>query len=392
MLQGIPHMVKVRDLKYFLFTLIVAFSDVLGNGNLSLLYFWGMFMMFHMISSRQYWKTTFHLFVPFLILPLFSIVVHCGAFSIEKAIFYTVKMFLCVTIYAYFKINYQKVDLNRFIYYLTWIFGVFLVAAIITWGDELLWRTNDPYNSFSKIRLEFLYSEPSVLGLISGLMMIFIFYQVMTSKQVKFWLIPAVIFGCVLLLTFSISAMGYVVLSIAVYFLSNLNISKIRKVNRLTFILVLICLLGIICVFSTNNAISGRVFAVVSGQDGSFNFRYTAAYNSLLNILERTNNWGIGLGNMNTEEGLRLLLLTGIDHKFANSFMYFVAENGFLGIGYIIFLFFVCLKGILESKRRHQEVFKLKLMLLVFVFASQIAGGYFTDPILWSLYGIICSN
>lgn len=392
MFEGIPHKVKVRNIRYFLFALIVAFSDILGNGNLNLLYFWGVWIVLCMMSKKAYWKNTLLLFLPFLILPISFLLAHQGMLSIEKALFYTIKIFICISIFTYFKINYKRIDITSVIHYLSIIFGILLFVSIITFGNELLWRSNDSFNDFSKVRLEFFYSEPSVLGLISGLMIVLIFHQIMTKNAVKTWLFPAFIFGCTLVLTFSISAMGYVVLAIAVYFLSNLNLKRIKKVKPFILVLIIVGLLGIASVLFTNNAISRRIMAIIGGQDGSFNFRYTAAYNSLLKILENTNGWGLGLGNMNTVVGLQHLLTTGIDYKFANSFMYFVAENGFLGLVYILLLLFMCFKGVLISKKGNNEFFKLKMMLFVFVFVSQIAGGYFTDPTLWCVYGIICSN
>ena len=105
--------------------------------------------------------------------------------------------------------------------------------------------------------------------------------------------------------------------------------------------------------------------------------------------MEITDYWGMGLGNMNTPSGLSFLLSIGIDYKFANSFLYFFTENGMLGIIYTIYLFLICIYNCIKSSK---NIRPLKVGVLAFAFVSQIAGGYYTDPILWIVYGIVCSN
>ena len=78
---------------------------------------------------------------------------------------------------------------------------------------------------------------------------------------------------------------------------------------------------------------------------------------------------------------------------FANSFLYFIAEAGILGVFYIVFIINYCIKNIRKNKYLGQDdCTELKQGLLIYVFISQIAGGYFTDPFIWCLYGIICAK
>ena len=67
---------------------------------------------------------------------------------------------------------------------------------------------------------------------------------------------------------------------------------------------------------------------MIKGEDGSFKYRWTATLNTLPIILQKTNYWGLGLGNLNTQSGIEMIsTIGGMDYKFANSFPYFLAEN-----------------------------------------------------------------
>lgn len=139
-------------------------------------------------------------------------------------------------------------------------------------------------------------------------------------------------------------------------------------------------LCAIAFILMTNNPISTRFFSMFLGMDGSYNFRWSAAVSTFSKTMEITKKWGMGLGNMNTASGLSFLLDLGIDYKFANSFLYFLTENGFLGFLYIVYLLLICIYACIKSSKSERP---LRIGLLVFAFISQIAGGYFTDPILW---------
>ena len=60
-----------------------------------------------------------------------------------------------------------------------------------------------------------------------------------------------------------------------------------------------------------------------------------------------------------------------------------------LGIIYTIYLFLICIYNCIKSSK---NIRPLKVGVLAFAFVGQIAGGYYTDPILWIMYGIVCSN
>lgn len=263
-----------------------------------------------------------------------------------------------------------------------------LVISLLTINRPIFWRLNDVINRFSKTRLKFLYSEPSVLGILCGLLVIILLYYIFDNKKNYMLLKEIVLLAVIILLTFSMSGIVYTAVGILVLFLFQVFKNKECIPRRmLIYFLFGICLL--IIILSTNNPISNRFFSMFLGMDGSYNFRWSAAVNVFRKTMEITKCWGMGLGNMNTPSGLSFLLSIGIDYKFANSFLYFFTENGILGIIYTIYLFLICTYHCIKSSK---NIRPLKVGVLAFAFVGQIAGGYYTDPILWIMYGIVCSN
>ena len=52
----------------------------------------------------------------------------------------------------------------------------------------------------------------------------------------------------------------------------------------------------------------------------------------------------------------------------------------------------LAVNGAQTAIKSSKNIRPLKVGVLAFAFVSQIAGGYYTDPILWIMYGIVCSN
>lgn len=370
---------------FFIFS--VVFSDVLGNGNLNLLYFFGAFLMIYEFKMKiDFLRDISILFIPFCLMVLGEILFSNNEFSPLKVIIYTIKILVCISLFSYTKNQFWNVDHLKIIDYLCCIFGFILIVSLFTIRLPIFWRLNDSYNSFSKTRLKFLYSEPSVLGILCGLLLVILIYYFFNKKNAV--LKEIFLLSLIVLLTFSMSGIVYTAVAVIVLFFFQI----FKNTHRIPWRLLLFLIFGIgifVIVLTTNNPISRRFFSMFLGLDGSYNFRWTAAISTFRKTMEITKNWGMGLGNMNTPAGLSLLLSLGIDYKFANSFLYFFTENGFLGILFVLYLFLVCVYKCIKSSR---NVRSLKVGLLVFAFVSQIAGGYFTDPLLWITYGIICSK
>ncbi len=376
-----------KNILYFVFACAIVFADILGNGNLNLLYFFGIILiLINLKTKKSFVKDLVIFYLPFCCMVLAEILFSGNEFSKIKVFVYMAKILVCISLLSYTKNNLWKINCERIITSIFRFFVILLGASFLTIRYPYLWRLNDEYNSFSKTRLKFLYSEPSVLGLLCGLLVILLMYRVFKNKRNKKIIGELLLFAVIILLTFSMSGIIYTAVAIVVLYLLETFKKKEYVSKRLLFYLVL-GIGAIVLVLTTNNPISNRLTAMFTGQDGSYNFRWSAALLSFKNIMKMTKYWGMGIGNMNTVNGMEILLKSGINYKFANSFLYFATENGFLGIFYIIYLIVVCIYGCKEGKNT-----SLKIALFVFVFISQIAGGYFTDPLLWIIYGMICSK
>ena len=393
-------MVSKKEAVYYLLIPAFAFSDVLNNGNLNLLYFAGILLTFLMLpasgSRSRYYQDLLTYFLPFVSMPFFYLLCSGRTLYFVKALVYCAKIFICVSLLSFFKNSPgQDFQLKKLWTGLIGIFSGFLVLSLAFYAKRPFWRVHDAYNTFSRTRLQFLYSEPSVLGLITGILLIFVLYSLIENGFSLRRLFSLTSLGATLLLTFSMSGILY--LSIAVLYLLT---SKIFHSGGRLKKRILWMLLGFVAsvafVLLTDNAISSRLASILQGNDSSFHFRWEASGRSLALILQRTNYWGLGLGGMNTETGLSELLAAGIDYKFANSFLYVIAENGWPGALYILYLSLLCFYPVLtersRDRKKHTSLYRLKMALFLYIFISQIAGGYFTDPLLWCIYGILCSR
>lgn len=377
------------EIKYILFTFIIVFSDILGNGNLNLLYFAGVVFAVIMSKRIEYWKDIGMLFIPFMFLPMLFFLIHGGEMQPIRVIVYCIKIFLNISLFSYFKHNFAKIDLYREINRISVFFTVILLAAIILLNEESigLWRYNDVYNTVSKTRLQFFYSEPSVLGFLVCIILVFPIYYFINNELNTSNIRIIGVFATVLILTFSISAIGYTALTTGFMILCMcINKSRIKK--RIAMYIPLFVFAALV-VLLTKNPISNRLTAIVTGNDASVFFRATLSSESLKTILYETHNWGLGLSNMNTKMGLTVLESTNMPSVYANSFMYLIAENGFMGVLYICWLVFI---GLLACFRNRKKDLPIRSALMLIWFISQVAGGYFTDPTLWILFGIICSD
>lgn len=385
-----PAQFKKRELLTYFFVFAIVFSDILGNGNLNLLYFFGLLLIFNNFRfKRTFLNDVGIYFVPFFIMVIVEMLFSTNYFSVLKLIVYCLKIFICTALLSFTKREFWNIDHLKLIKNICRLFALMLFLSLISVKYPVLWRLNDPYNSVSKTRLQFLYSEPSVLGLMCGvILIILVYYFIIGNKHLRKITIKVItILLIILVLTFSLSGILYTAVAISMLFILSF-FKDIRHIPKRYYFYLTFGSLIVLAVLFTNNPISRRIFIISSGADSSFHFRWLVGVNALTETMNATNFHGMGIGNMNTEYGLSLLKSFGIDFKLANSFLYFLCENGVYGFFYIIYLFSLLFYKSIKSPSINKS---LKVVLLFFVFISQIAGGYFTDPLMWIVYGIISS-
>lgn len=383
--------VKNKSSYYFLSALTIVFADILGNGNLNLLYFATVLLLLGELKVKSvFFKDMVVYYLPFCLVVLLQIVFGKTQVSPIRVFVFAAKIFLCVVLLSYVKNNFYKIDSIEIAKWIASFFSVFLIIAILTINYPIMWRLNDSFNNFSKTRLQFFYSEPSVLGLWCGLFIIILLWHLLRKGAQLKIVFPMMVFGIVLVLTSSMSGIVYTAVGSAVlFFFESFSFPQKQETRKRAFRIYVLGALIVFAIVMTENPISNRLIAILQGTDGSFNFRWTAAINTFEKIMKSTAFWGIGIGNMNTQDGLAILNQYGLDYKMANSFLYFATENGIWGILYICHLLAVCLRSCLKKK---DEIFPLKIALWCFAIIMQVAGGYFTDPMVWIIYGIVCAR
>ena len=158
--------IQKEKLIIYLFVLSVVFADILGNGNLNLLYFFGLFLIFKNLKIQvSFLKDMVIFFVPFCLMILGEIFLSGNTFSPVKVLVYSLKILVCISLLSYTKKRFWVVDHLTIIKNICGLFEIMLVISLLTINKPIFWRLNDVINRFSKTRLKFLYSEPSVLGL-----------------------------------------------------------------------------------------------------------------------------------------------------------------------------------------------------------------------------------
>lgn len=381
-----------RDIHYFLFVGALIFSDILNNGNLNLLYFWGTGVIIcELLKKGYFWRDLALYLGPILLIHSIFFIFSEQEISVIKAFVYIAKLTINIALFSFFKENTHKISLPKAVYYIGICFSILLIAALLTIRFPWLWRLNDPFNNYSKTRLEFLYSEPSVLGLLSGYMLVFVSYSIFEYGFTWRSCGLLAVFGFTLLLTFSLSAMAYTAIAIMYLLLSKLFNRRARVALRIIVISMALCCCFFL-ILATNNPISNRLLAILNHSDSSVHYRWELSMGSIRDVLSITKGYGLGLGNMSTPQGLAILRQTGIPSVYANSFLYFIAENGWLGVAYITYLLLTLSVSIFKNGSNINDPSSLRVAFLLFVFIEQIAGGYFTDPLLWCLYGVVSAR
>lgn len=380
--------IKKKKVLYLAFTFCILGCELLRNGNLDLFYFLTIFLIAKIIGNKNYYKELFTIISPLVVVVLFELLLSNHYIALLNVFITFSKIILCVSLFILVENNYKKLDTKiLFTYFRNGLF-LLLVCSLIFRNSTIFWRFNDEINAFSLTRLQLLYSEPATLAIPCIALAVYAFnsYLIKKSKiSVVTFLVPLV---CVIL-SYSLTAIILMIFTLGMLFV--FTIFKHGKMNSKTLLLLVGLMIAVVILMITSNPISDRIFAVLSGTDGSFNYRWKQSLSSIPKIFKYTNYQGIGMGNMNTSHGLSML--RSIDPylmKFANSFLYFVAENGVGGIIYLLYLICEIWKKL--SKYKNEDSFPIRISLFIFILVLQFSGGYFTSPFIWIIYGIITSK
>ena len=379
--------IRKTDFECFIFSLCVLLCTIFKNGNLNLLYFYAIvFAIPLLIRNMKFTKEVLSFFVPFALMVFLVHLFNGYSSQFEKTLITTAKMFLCMLLMCYIKTKVYKINCRKLLKIMTGLFVLLMVLSFIFWNSNLFWTLNDTINGFSLRRLHLLFLEPSILGQFCGIMCIIIFSASM-EKKLSYANAYLLLYVLGMILSFSLSGIVFVAAGVGsiVVFVSLKGKKRSQQLRALGLILLGIALL--IILLSTNNPVGNRIHAVLGGVDASFEYRWTKSIDSLGTIMDRTHYLGVGLGNMSSEKTGLILDMFGIGTRFSNSFLYLIGEMGIVGLVLILTITIICIKSIKKDGYTLE-----KIGLLVFITLFQIAGGYFTDPFIWIVYGLILST
>lgn len=365
-----------------------AYTVIVGsnNGNFDLLYLAAIIIFFQAIMKKRYIiiKSLLAL-LPYIGLVLFEILFSPISLSAQKVIITLTKTFLCILIMYWFVYNYVSIDLNKFVLYATKLL-VILTGFAFIFNQSVLWIHNDTVNVYTTTRLRLFALEPTYLALFISVMLTYIFYCVMQKGKVSNENLFVIIALLVIMLLSAgmggIATLAIGVVVILIYY-SFINFCK-GKMNIWVFLCVVFVPIIFIGLLFTDLPIVERLFAVLQGKDSSFNYRFVKGSLGMQNFLEYTNGIGIGMGCLNTEVGRSYLKGWNIEAVIVSSIMYFIAENGYLG------MIFLIAAGIYLLSRARKSIFFVALCVMLI--AYQFLGGYFTDPFCWLCYGMILAR
>lgn len=145
-----------------------------GNGNLDLYYFFSIIVFFSFFIKRpQYLKKLAYIIAAIMVSQLIIGSLNGISQNYQRNVVTISKMCLNVILMIYVSCKYEKWNIKQFIDYVTLIFFMETIAALI-FRNSTLWRHNDLINIYSKTRLQLFYVEPSELSLHCGFLIILI--------------------------------------------------------------------------------------------------------------------------------------------------------------------------------------------------------------------------
>jgi len=273
--------------------------------------------------------------------------------------------------------------------YGTMLFGYLcafsLVLALIFQHNSVLWRLNDTVNVFNLKRLKLFYTEPGELGMHCSIILIIAVYTMTkVNNKLKYFLVAILPTILCLFFTKSLGGIAVGAVGITAVFVSDLrlNFSK-RKLILYVATAFSVAIAAIIAIMS-GSGMYLRVKKVFSNADSSSRYRIVMAFETVPDILKNTALLGTGFGNLELPHNVSKYQAHRLNSAgIINSYMNFIAESGILGIVLLFALIYILVKTCVYAKQ------PIAWGLTTFLIIYQFMGTYFTNPLIWILYGYI---
>ncbi|MCJ8010482.1 hypothetical protein MUG84_01845 [Paenibacillus sp. KQZ6P-2] len=309
--------------------------------------------------------------------------------EIQRLIINIAKIFVNVFLFLQVReIFLPQLSLKKILDTVSVSYFVLLLVGLV-YKTDLLWRLDDQVNIYQTLRFSLLYFEPSEASFHVCIVIILLMYYVLREKDIKrncLNLLLVISNAIIVILTAGMGGILGVTLALVVMYLCYLR-EKISVERVLMFIALFItCSFAIFIFITSSNGFYLRINDIAAGRDGSVLYRFNTSFEVMKQMLLNTNFLGIGFGNLNTSAIQGGYAGYGLVEVISNSFMYVIAEGGIAMIILLIVFHIEMIRRIRIDERI------LKYSLLIFIFSYQIAGGYFTNPINWIVYGLIANT
>ncbi len=372
--------------------IIFAMIYVLHQGitaNLDLFYFLSIILILRDVIQRRKLTLKAMGYVYFAVLYAFLQVTVNDQVDMGRLVINLAKLFLNVILFL--QVKEMKMDMASFkkIIYSASVINLALLCIGMVYKTKLLWRLDDDVNLYQKVRLSLFYAEPSEASFHVCILLTILGAFALHESRFKGNLVNLFFMltnACIVIMSAGMGGMlclglAFVVMYIC-YLSDRLNIQKLL----LTILLAMAGAGAAVWFVVSKSSFYMRLSDILSGTDGSVFYRLNVSARIMGQILNHSNYIGTGLGNLNTDTVQNAYYSQGLVGVIANSFMYVIAEGG---VGAIVLL--AVFHAMLVTRiRKHERVFKAGL--LVFILAYQIAGGYFTNPVNWIVYGLIANQ
>ena len=356
-----------------LFAVFYCFRFILkgwfdNNGNFDLFYLIALFSVVYLFThNRKFMLRICALSCVFMLIDLSAIIFSPVKPSQVKALVFITKILICISLYYFTRIKASKFDFQKFLDYSTLFLTLETIVAVFQRNNYLLWRVQEG-------RMELFFLEPSELGNFTGLLILLQIYLFLKDKN-KRYILNIVLLVIVLILSSSMSGILFTSMSILIVLIFSRQTRTGITSKQMLFLMLGI--LFLVLLFSTDNYISNRMNLVLAGQDSSFTTRANTPINTLITYVKNYGLGGFGLGNSNTEAGLRFFGYHASNYIICAAVFLFAIEGGIIAI--VMELIFIACTTKYVIMRKNA----FKFALFSFIFFYMCLGGYTTNPVVW---------
>lgn len=371
----------------YILAVLFTFKYIFGtSGNTDLLYLFSIIaLLFYAWRRHDKFSLIMKTSIP-LVIMCSGMVLFYPDIDAFRVLVFLGKMILNITFALFAAYNSRKWKIAKFLKVVILILAVETGLALLL-PDSGLWITEKLiYGVEDVTRLKLFYLNAGALSFSCGFILILLVYQVITEEIVWHHVIGIVVVLIDIYLSYGIGGLISALLAVAVMLILAYiyRFKGVNKRSRKTFLWVsIISFASVLAVIITDSVYALRAKNVLEGTDYILNTKLLNPLKNIGNVLGKTNFLGVGFGNSNTDYAYSIM---DVNYAYPNSFLRLVAEGGIFGIVIIALLII----GLLYVSFKYGKIIDKSLCIYVIVY--QFAGGYFTDPTNFLIYGLIIGN